>query len=389
VSGGVAIVGGGLAGQRCAETLRRVGYEGPITVVCAERHRPYDRPPLSKEVLGDPAAEARLAFRPQAWYEEQEIDLLLGMQASALDPRRREIRLAQGPRLAYEHLLIATGGRPRRLALFDRYENVGTLRTLEDAGDLRAALVPGERLLVIGAGFIGQEVAAAACQAGVRTTIVEAAQSPLQMLLGPELGGWFAELHRSSGVELRLGEQVLDVRGEDRVRAVRLSGGATLACDHVLVGVGIEPALDWLHGSGLPSGGVPTDLDGRTELPGVFAAGDAAAVFDPALGRHVLGSHWESAARQGARAARAMLGLDPGASAIASFWSDLYGTRVQYLGHASLADEVSFEGDPGSRDFAATFTSAGRPVAVLLAGRPQMLPHARALLTASAERSQR
>jgi NADPH-dependent 2,4-dienoyl-CoA reductase/sulfur reductase-like enzyme len=153
----------------------------------------------------------------------------------------------------------------------------------------------------------------------------------------------------------------------------------------VLVGVGIEPELRWLSDSPLDPAGVRTDVDGRTELPDVYAAGDAAAAFDPLLERHALGNHWESAGRQGSRAAKAMLGLDPGPRGVSSFWSDLYGTRIQYLGHASLAEEVSFDGDPRSRDFAATFIRDGRPVAVLLVGRPRQLPQARELLSASTE----
>jgi NADPH-dependent 2,4-dienoyl-CoA reductase/sulfur reductase-like enzyme len=381
MSAGVVIAGGGLAGQRCAEALRRSGYEGPVVMACGEPHRPYDRPPLSKEVLHDAAAEERLSFRPERWYEEKAVELLLGVEATGLDAAARTIALGDGTSLPYASLLIATGGRARRLGAFEGFENVSTLRTLEDSRCLRAAMVPGDRLLVIGAGFIGQEAAAAACKAGVHTTIIETAPAPLAALLGAELGGWFADLHRASGVELLLSEQVEGVHGDRRVESVTLRSGKIVACDHVLVGVGIEPSLDWLRGSALAEGIVRTDVDGRSEVPGVYAAGDAAALFDPLLGRHVLGSHWETAGRQGARAAKAMLGLDPGPAGVSSFWSDLYGTRVQYLGHAPLADGLSFDGDPRSRDFMATFTTAGRPIAVLLAGRPQMLPHARELLS--------
>jgi len=387
MTAGVVILGGGLAGQRCAETLRRVGYEGSIRIACAELHRPYDRPPLSKEALLDAAAEDT-SFRSQEWYAQNDVELLLGLAATGLDLNARRVRLEDGSELPYAQLLIATGGRARSLRIFDGLDNVSTLRTLDDARALRQSLAPGRRLLLVGAGFIGQEVAAAACRAGAQATIVEAAPAPLAGLLGLELGRWFAELHRERGVELLLEEQVASVQAEQgAVRAVTLRGGRTLECDHVLLGVGIEPSLDWLPGSGLDPRGIATDVDGRSDAPGVYAAGDAAALFDPLLGRHVLGSHWEAAARQGARAAKAMLGLDPGAVPVSSFWSDLYGTRVQYLGHAPLADEVRFDGDLGARRFTATFTHDGRPVAVLLAGRPQALPEARALLARTHERS--
>lgn len=291
----IVIVGGGLAGQRCAETLRHCGCEEPIVMVCGEPHRPYDRPPLSKEALFEADLEDRLSFRPREWYEQKAVRISLGVAARRLKPRDKLVELADGSRLRFGKLLIATGARPRRLAMFDGFENVGGLRTLEDASRLRAALVPGSSLLVIGAGFIGQEAASAARQAGVHTTIVEAAASPLASVLGTELGDWFAQLHRESGVELLLGEQVVAPRGEGtRVQAVTLVGGRTIPCDHVLLGVGVKPDLDWLVGTALQRTGVRTDLDGRTDLPHVYAAGDAAAIFDPQLGAHVVGNHWES-----------------------------------------------------------------------------------------------
>jgi NADPH-dependent 2,4-dienoyl-CoA reductase/sulfur reductase-like enzyme len=384
------IVGGGLAGQRCAETLRRSGYEGSIVMVCGERHLPYDRPPLSKELLLEAEVEEGLSFRSRNWYQEKAVHLRLGVAACHLDERARAVHLSDGSRVSYEQLLIATGSRPRRLPMLEGYENVTTLRTREDAGRLREALRPGARLLVIGAGFIGQEAASAARKAGLETTIIEAASAPLQSVLGSELGGWFADLHRTNGTRLVLGRRVMAVRGEHRVDAVTLEDGRTLGCDHVLLGVGVDPDLRWLSSSALSSpiadrSGVRTDADGRTDIAGVYAAGDAAAAFEPLLERHVLGSHWESAGRQGARAAIAMLGLEQRPRGVSSFWSDLYGTRIQYLGHASLADEVTVDGDPQGCEFTATFTTRERPVAVLLVGRPQMLPQARELLSATTE----
>ena len=182
-----------------------------------------------------------------------------------------------------------------------------------------------------------------------------------------------------------LEQRVVGVRGEHRVDSVTLADGRTVGCDHVLLGVGVDPALQWLRSSALDPAGVRTDVDGRTDVPGIYAAGDAAAAFDPLLERHVLGNHWESAGRQGSRAAKSMLGLEPGPLSVSSFWSDLYGTRVQYLGHASLGDELTLDGDPQAREFSATFTRQERAVAVLLVGRPQMLPQARELLSATTE----
>jgi 3-phenylpropionate/trans-cinnamate dioxygenase ferredoxin reductase component len=380
MSDGIVIVGGGLAAQRCAETLRRSDYEGRLGIACGEAHRPYDRPPLSKAVLAAGGAEDDLGFRAVSWYEDHGIELLLGVPAVALSCTRREVTLTDGRTVGYEQLLIATGSRPRRLAALDGFENVQTLRTVEDARALRGALGAGGRLAIIGAGFIGQEVAAAAARAGLQTTIVEAAAAPLQALLGTSVGTWFAELHRSQGVDVVLGAQVATVHGTGRVQALTLSDGRRLTCDHVVVGVGVDPDLAWLAGSGLDASGVRVDADGRSEAPSVFAAGDAAATYDPVLRRHAPGGHWEAAGRQGASVALAMLGREARRSAPASFWSDLYDTRVQYLGHAPLADDTTIDGDPAARDFSITFTRAGAPVAVLLVGRPHQLPDARALL---------
>jgi 3-phenylpropionate/trans-cinnamate dioxygenase ferredoxin reductase subunit len=376
MSDGIVIAGGGLAAQRAAETLRRGGYDGRVRMVCAEPHRPYDRPPLSKAVLA--GSEDDLAFRPAGWYDEHGVELLLGRAAARLDCAQRELTLADGEVVGYEQLLIATGSRPRRLPLLDGFANVHMLRTVGDARALRAALVAGGRLVIVGAGLIGQEVAAAAARAGMQVTIVEAAAAPLEAVVGAEVGAWFADLHREQGVEVLLGARVAAAHAG----ALTLGDGRRLPCDHVLVGIGVDPALGWLAGSGLDPRGVAIDAAGRTAAPGVFAAGDAAATYDPIVRRHVPGGHWESAARQGSAAARAMLGHDAPRAAPASFWSDLYDTRVQCLGNARLADDAALEGDPAARDFAITFTRAGAPVAVLLVGRPHELPRARALLAA-------
>lgn len=382
----MVVVGGGLAGQRCAEALRRNGYEGPIKIVCAERYRPYDRPPLSKDALTgshpvscDPRSEDALAYRPCRWYEQAEVDLLLGLSAVALRPTERRVLLSDGSRLRYDRLVIATGSRPRTLPMLEGYDNVSTLRTIDDCWRLSEVLASRPRLAVIGAGFIGQEVAATARRLGCEVTMVEAAPAPLAAIIGCELGTWFARLHREEGVEVLTDSTVERARGNGAVEDIRLSGGRTLRVDHVVVGAGVTPNCEWLAGSGVEvAGGVRVDPHGRTEVDAVLAVGDAAAALDPRAGRHVPGSHWEAAGRQGARAARAMLGLDPGDVPVSSFWTDQYGLRIQYLGYAPRADAIALDGDPDSRSFTATFTNAGRPVAALLVNRPRSLPAARA-----------
>lgn len=385
--GGVVIAGGGLAAQRCAETLRRHGYAGRVRVVCGEAHLPYDRPPLSKEVLRDQAAEDAVAYRAPEWYQDKGIELVRGVGASGLDLPGHRLELADGSALHYEQLVIATGSRPRMLPAFARYENVSTLRTLEDSRAIRRLLEARARLLIIGAGFIGQEVAAAARAADVEVTVVEAEPLPLHGLLGREIGTWFAQLHRGEGVELVLGHTAAQIHGDGRVEAVTLDDGRHIEADHVLVAIGVVPDLDWVLAAGLPAGAIPTDVEGRSEFTDVYAAGDAAAFYDPFLERHQPSGHWESAGRQGAAVANAIVGRPPGPPGLSSFWSDQYGVRIQYLGHAHLAERVTVEGDPDARDFVALYTRAGEPVAALIVGRPKALPELRDRLRYITERT--
>jgi NADPH-dependent 2,4-dienoyl-CoA reductase/sulfur reductase-like enzyme len=377
---GVVIAGAGLAGQRCAETLRRSGYDGRIRIVGDEPARPYDRPPLSKGVLAGNAHSGGLSFRPASWYEDHQVELLLGRRLTALDPAQRRLRTADGEELLYDDLLVATGSAPRMLPEAAAFDNVHLLRTVADAERLREALRPRARLAVIGAGFIGQEVAATARSMGVDVTIVEAAGAPLEALIGSGLGGWFADLHREEGVRMLMSTTVSAFRGNGSVEELELSDGRRVECDVVVIGIGVAPATGWLEGSGLPAGGVPLGAGGRTALPHVYAAGDAALSFDERLGTHVRSEHWESAAHSGAEAARGMLCMEPRAHVLPSFWSDQYGLRIQYVGRAAGADEIELDGSPGDRDFAAVFRHDGMPVAALLVGRPQELPEMRRLV---------
>ncbi len=361
---GVLIVGGGLAAQRCAETLRRRGYDGAVRMVCAEPDPPYDRPPLSKELLAGSVEEESVAYRPAWWYEEKQVELLLGVRAEALDPGARTVRLDSGAELGYGQLLIATGSGARRLPFLDAFANVHALRTLADARRLREELQPGARLAVVGAGFIGQEVAATARGLGVEVTMIEALATPLAPILGEQLGAWFGDLHAEEGVRVLSGAMLDSARGRaGRVEELILADGTAVACDAVVVGVGTAPATEWVAGSGLDEKGVRTDTSGRTSLPGVFAAGDASVPFDPRFGCHARTEHWDAAAWQGAAVAKAMLGEYAGTPPLPSFWSDQYGSRVQYVGHAHHSDAVAIEGDPDGRDFEAVFSRSGVPVA--------------------------
>lgn len=376
---GIVIAGGGLAAQRCAETLRRGGSDEPIRILCAERHRPYDRPPLSKELLAGGREPEELSFRDRPWYETHAVDLLCGVSATGLSARERRVETSGGGVLRYRKLLIATGARPRALAALAGYENVLTLRTLDDALELRSRLSAGTRLVVVGAGFVGLEIASTARGLGAEVTIVEAAAAPLSNVLGEAVGSWFADLHGHNGVTMLTGRTVTRTKTRGgAARALQLSDGSSVAADLIVVGVGIEPEIAWLAGSGLDLGvGVRVDSHGRTSCPDVFAAGDAAATFDAGSGIYLPGSHWEAAARQAAGAARLMLGLEPGQPPAASFWTDQYGLRIQYVGRSQPGDAVAIDGDPRAHNFSATYTRAGRAVAVLLVDRPRSLPAAR------------
>jgi len=374
---GILIAGGGLAAQRCAETLRARGCDGRIRLLCAEPERPYDRPPLSKGLLGGSEDAAEVSYRAPQWYEDNAVELLLGRRAMGLDPAARTVELAGGETLAYGKLLIATGSEPRRLPALDGFENVTALRTIAEARGLRQRLLPGSRLAIVGAGFIGQEVAATALGLGVEVTLIEALDVPLAPILGEQVGAWFARLHTDEGVRLLLSARLEAACGKGRVEELRLADGRRIECDSVVVGVGVAPAVGWLRGSGLDAGPVHTDAAGRTALPDVFAAGDVAAAFEPRFGQHARTEHWDAAARQGAAAAQAMLGAFPGTPPLPSFWSDQYGLRVQYVGHADRADHVLIEGDPEERDFAALFSRGGEPVAALAVGRPRTIAQMR------------
>jgi 3-phenylpropionate/trans-cinnamate dioxygenase ferredoxin reductase component len=316
---GLLIAGGGLAAQRCCETLRALGYDSPTTIVGPER--PYDRPPLSKELLAEPPW-----LRPLGWYADHDVSLRPGV-AVRLDAGRRILALADGERLRYDDLLIATGSEPVRLPALAGYANVQALRTFEDAARLRAALEAGARLSVVGGGLIGLEVASSARRLGAEVTVIEAAPSLLPRL-GPSVGSWLAALHRADGAVLHLGGGLAAARGGTAgIEELVLASGTRVATDHVVEAVGVRRCSGWFAGAALG--------------PHVFLAGDVTG-----------GGHWDAAARQGAGVARALLGLPPAPPAPASFWSDQLGLRLQCVGDPAGAivlvdSESGEEVDPG------------------------------------------
>jgi 3-phenylpropionate/trans-cinnamate dioxygenase ferredoxin reductase component len=361
------IVGGGLAGAKAAETLRAEGYDGEVVLVCAEAERPYERPPLSKGyLLGSDERESAFVH-PKGWYEERDVQLRLSTRATTLDPAAHEVEFGDGTRLRYDKLLLTTGSTPRRLDVPGaESDGVLYLRELPDSDRIRAALKPGRRIVVIGAGWIGLEVAAAARHHGADVTVLEVSDLPLQRVLGDDIAKVFADLHRQHDVDLRLGTGVERIRMGDGGLAVLDSTGDEIAADAVVVGIGIRPALELAEAAGLAiDDGVAVDAALRTSDPDVYAAGDVAAAEHPILGTRIRVEHWANALNGGPVAARSMLGQDVVYDELPYFFTDQYDLGMEYIGHAPPGsyDKVVVRGDLPGREFQAFWLSDGRALA--------------------------
>lgn len=370
---GVVIVGGGLAAQRCAQTLRKQGFEDPVRMVSAEWVIPYDRPPLSKKFLTEGASGMDINLKPEAWYSDNGIELILGRRATGLEPDAHRLSLHDGTTLDYDKLLIACGSKARELPALSGFENVHYLRTASDSLRLGDELGNGAHLALIGSGFIGQEVAATARTLGDEVTIIEAMASPLEHILGAEVGEQIGSMHRDKGTDLMTRAMVETANGNGRVEELVLSDGRRITCDTVVVGVGVQPAADWLEGSGLETDGILTDTGARTRIPDVFAAGDVTRSLDPRTGTYSRSEHWDSAVRQGRAAAMSMLGKPAPKVNLPSFWSDQFDSRIQYVGHAEISDRVEIEGRPEDGAFTANYLRGDRLVAVLTVDQPRTI----------------
>jgi 3-phenylpropionate/trans-cinnamate dioxygenase ferredoxin reductase subunit len=366
----VLVVGASLAGLGAVRALRDEGFSGAIAVVGEERHLPYDRPPLSKQFLtGELDAQALALGEPQE-YEDLAAAWLLGARAVRLDPAARSVTLSDGRELRADGVVIATGATARTLPGARGLAGVHTLRTLDDAQALRAELATGRpSVAVVGAGFIGAEVASAARAMGLDVTVIEAAEAPLERALGREMGLVCASFHADHGARLLCGVGVAALEGTDRVTGVRLADGRLVPADVVVVGVGARPATDWLQGSGLRiEDGVVCDAGCATDIPQVVAAGDVARGLSLFTGDHVRVEHWTSATEQPRTAVRTLLTgvCAPGPATAPYFWSDQYRSRIQFAGHIRPGDVAEVvEGDLESRRFAAVYRRGDRPVAVL------------------------
>ncbi|MEJ2863207.1 NAD(P)/FAD-dependent oxidoreductase [Actinomycetospora flava] len=362
------IVGAGLAGAKAAETLREDGFTGRVVLVGDEQERPYDRPPLSKEYLQGNADRDSVYLHPADWYAEHGVELRSGVRATALDRDAHEVVLADGDRVGYRKLLLATGSSPRRLPVAGAdLDGVHYLRRLGDSDAIAAAIRSSSRIVVIGGGWIGLEVTAAARIADVAVTVIESAPLPLLRVLGPEIAEVFATLHREHGVDLRVDTDVAGIRGEGgRVTGVRLADGTEIDADAVVVGVGITPNTDLAEAAGLEvADGVVVDARHRTSDPDVHAAGDVANLWYPAFERHLRVEHWDNALNGGPAAARAMLGDDTEYDHLPYFFTDQYDLGMEYTGYVAPGeyDEVVVRGDLGSREFVAFWLAGGRVLA--------------------------
>ncbi|MFF8605581.1 NAD(P)/FAD-dependent oxidoreductase [Streptomyces sp. NPDC015346] len=383
----VAVVGASLAGLSAARSLRKQGYDGRLIVVGDELHRPYDRPPLSKGFLAGTLGEAELAL--EADDEDLRAEWLLGVRATGLDHARRVVRLGDGREVAADGVVIATGAAARTLPGCEGLAGVHTLRTLDDARALRDELARGGRLVVIGGGFIGAEVASTSYALGLDVTVVEAAPTPLAGPLGETMGAVVSALHADHGVRLECGVGVKGLSGETRVDAVLLEDGRSIPADMVVVGVGARPNVEWLAGSGIAlDNGVRCGADGRTSLAGVVAVGDCANWYDPRAGCHRRVEHWTGARERPDAAIATLLSggaVEPRAPRPPYFWSDQYGVKIQFAGHAAGADSVTIEaGTVDDRDVLAVYRRAGDPVAVLGMNQPRLFTRMRKQLAAAA-----
>jgi 3-phenylpropionate/trans-cinnamate dioxygenase ferredoxin reductase component len=362
------IVGASLAGAKAAETLRSEGFEGRILLIGEEASRPYERPPLSKEYLrGEKTFDDSAAVHPSTYYDEHHIELRTTTVVTTVDTSGRTVTLRDGEQLQYDRLLLTTGATPRRLEISGAgLAGVRYLRTVEDSDALRSSIQKANRLIVVGAGWIGCEVAASARQLGAEVAMVEPESLPIKRVLGPEVGSVYRDLHAEHGVELHFGVGVESLRGARSVEEAVLSDGTTLAGDVVLIGVGVTPRTELGRAAGVDvDNGILVDEHLATDAPGVFAAGDVANAFHPLYGQRFRLEHWSAALNQGPAAARNMLDKGVVYDRTPYFYSDQYDLSMEYRGWAPTWDEVVFRGDVAKREFVCFWLKDGRVCAAM------------------------
>jgi NADPH-dependent 2,4-dienoyl-CoA reductase/sulfur reductase-like enzyme len=387
----LAIVGASLAGLSAARAARAQGFSGRLVIIGDEHHRPYDRPPLSKDfLLGTITAEDLFLETDD---DGLNAEWLLGGGAIGLDSATRTIHLDDGRTVAADGIVIATGARARQIPALAGLDNVFYLRTMADAQGLTPTLVAGARMIVIGAGFIGAEVASAAASRGMEVTMINSGPVPFSAQLGQDMGSVVANLHEANGVNLICGAGIDEFHSTaNSVSGLRLADDRELAADVVVVGIGAEPNVEWLAGSGVEvDGGVLCDAMGRTNVPGIVAVGDCAAWFDAAVDKHRRVEHWTGALERAALAVQALLDSDSAAQPLKPpyFWSDQHGVKIQFAGHSAGHDRVEIEtGDPQEHNFLAVYYRGEDAVAVLGMNQPRLFTRWRRSLAAPALRSE-
>jgi len=366
----IVTVGASQAAAVATRTLRRRGYDGRVVLVGDETHLPYERPPLSKELLAGERSAEDVTLLSEQWCADNDVELRLGVRAERVDTQSRAVVLEGGSRVEATAVLLATGCRPRRLPGVEGGERVVYLRTLDDALRLRAHLRPGARVVAVGAGFVGSEVASVARGAGAEVTVLETLDVPLERVLGRRMGEVCARIHREHGVDLRTGEAVESATETGSGVLVRTTGGAALEADVVVVGVGTVPNTEVAERSGIAcDNGVLVDERCATDVEGVYAAGDVTSHFHPLVGRHVRVEHFDNASKQAMVAGKVMAGRKGRHAEPHWFWSDQYGLDLQYAGHAATWDEVVVRGSVDALGFCAFYLDAGVVRAAFSVGR--------------------
>lgn len=361
----LVIVGASLAGGSGAVQLRKEGFDGRIVLVGEESEAPYERPELSKGYLRGTKERGKLDVRETAFYGENSIELLTSTRVTAIDAKARDVLLSDRQRIRFDGLLLATGSSPRRLRLpGSDLGGIHYLRTVSDSNAIREAAAGAHKAVVVGGGWIGAEVAASLRELGLEVTMVLPEPAPLERVLGPEVGAVYRDLHRQHGVELRPGQRLSAFLGRSSIQAVQTGDGTRIPCDFVVVGAGASPRIELAIQAGLDvAGGVLVDARLETSVPGIYAAGDVAEAWNPALETRIRVEHWDNAKRQGRAAARNMLGVGEPYDGIPYFYSDQYDLGMEYSGYAPSWDRVVFRGDPASRQFIAFWLRDGRVVA--------------------------
>jgi 3-phenylpropionate/trans-cinnamate dioxygenase ferredoxin reductase component len=380
----LVVVGGGQAAVQAIQALRQHGFDGKIALLADEAHPPYQRPPLSKKYLAGELPRERLYLKPESFYASRDVDLLLGIGAVELDIAGRRISLANDKQIKYDRLLLATGSRARRIAAPGAdLAGIHYIRSIADVDELAPELRPGARLVIVGAGYIGLEVAAVARGLGLDVTVLEAADRVMSRVVCRETADFYARCHASAGVEIRCNSPVAEFLGTGAVTGVASAVGEIFACDLVIVGIGVVPNVELAARAGLHcDNGIRVDSCSRTADPRIVAAGDCTNHPHPFVGRHIRLESVHNAVEQGKSAAMSLLGQAHPFEEVPWFWSDQYDLKLQIVGVALDYDEVVLRGDPESRSFAIYYLAAGRPIAIDAVNSPRDFMHGKKLLAA-------